>query len=415
MNDEMLKRFFRYVKIDTQSREDVEDQFPSTEKQKNLSKILVKELKQLGCKDATMDKYGYVTATCKSNLSRKEADSIPVIGFLAHVDTSPEVSGKNVKPVIHKNYQGGDIQLPGDRGHTITAKDNPELKKYIGADIITSDGTTLLGADDKAGIAEIMTMLQYLKEHPEFKHGTLKIGFTPDEEIGRGTEHFNVKKFRADYAYTVDGSKAGEIDNETFNASVAECTVTGRNMHPGYAKDKLVNSLKIISEIITALQDHPAPETTEKREGYIHPYQLKGSVEKSSVKILLRDFELAGNEKKAEALSEICKSMHNKYPRAKIDLNIKEQYRNMRLKLEKQPKVTEYALQAIEQTGLEPKLHIIRGGTDGAKLCYKGLPTPDIFTGGMNFHSKTEWIPVPAMEKAVETLINLVKIWTEKK
>jgi len=414
MNEDMLNRFFRYVIIDTQSKEGITDRFPSTEKQKNLSKILVKELKDIGCKDAEMDSYGYVTGTYKSNLTKKEADSIPVIGFLAHMDTSPEVSGKNVKTVIHKDYQGDDIHLPGDKSQIITVKENPELKKYTGEDIITSDGTTLLGADNKAGIAEILTMLQYLNDHPEIKHGTLKIGFTPDEEVGRGTEYFDLKRFGADYAYTIDGGKAGEIENETFNASVAEINVTGKNVHPGYAKDKMVNSIKIIAEIIQEITKLPAPETTEKREGYLHPYQLQGDVESSSIKILLRDFELRGNEKKAEKLKKICKSIQKKYSGAKIGINLKEQYRNMRLKLEKEPKVTEYALQAVKQAGLKPKLHIIRGGTDGAKLCYKGLLTPNIFTGGMNFHSKTEWIPVPAMEKAVETLVNLVKIWVEE-
>jgi len=414
MKETLIKRFFRYVKIDTQSKEGVADRFPSTEKQKELSKILVKDLKNAGCKDAEMDAYGYVTGTYTSNLSQKEAESIPVIGFLAHVDTSPEVSGKNVKPVVHKNYQGENIQLPGDSSQIITEKENPELKKYIGEDIITSDGTTLLGADDKAGIAEILTMLEYLNEHPEIKHGTLKIGFTPDEEVGRGTEYFDLKKFGADYAYTIDGGKAGDIENETFNASVAEITVTGRNVHPGYAKGKMVNSIKIIAEIIDNIKKEPAPETTEKRKGYLHPYQVQGGVERSTLKILLRDFELRGNEKKAAKLKKICKSVQKKYADADIEINIKEQYRNMRLKLEKEPKVTEYALKAVEQAGLKPKLHIIRGGTDGAKLCYKGLLTPNIFTGGMNFHSKTEWIPVPAMEKAVETLINLVKIWAEE-
>ncbi len=414
MNKDILKRFFRYVKIDTQSKEGVVDHFPSTEKQKNLSKILVKELKNIGCKDAEMDTYGYVTGTYESNLTKREADSIPVIGLLAHVDTSPEVSGKNVKPVIHKNYQGEDIHLSGDSSQIIKVKENPELKKYTGEDIITSDGTTLLGADDKAGIAEILTMLQYLNEHPEIKHGTLKIGFTPDEEVGRGTEYFDLKRFGADYAYTIDGGKAGDIENETFNASAAEIIVTGKNVHPGYAKNKMINSIKIIAEIIQKIKKEPAPEKTEKREGYLHPYQLQGSVERSVIKILLRDFELKGNEEKAEKLNKICKSIQKKYPGANIEISIKEQYKNMRLKLEKEPKVTEYALQAVKQAGLKPKLHIIRGGTDGAKLCYKGLLTPNIFTGGMNFHSKTEWIPVPAMEKTVETLINLVQIWAEE-
>ncbi len=415
MKNTLLKRFFRYVKMDTQSQEGVTDQFPSTEKQKKLARILVQELKEVGCKDTVMDTYGYVMATCKSNVSNKARGAIPVIGFLAHMDTSPDVSGKNVKPMVHKNYQGGDIPLLGDSTQIITVKDNPELKKYLGKDIITSDGTTLLGADDKAGIAEIITMLQYLQEHPEVKHGDLKIGFTPDEEIGRGTEHFDLKKFKADYAYTVDGGKAGEVENETFNASLAEISVRGKNIHPGYAQGKLVNSIKIISDIIHKMQNLSAPETTEKRKGYLHPYQLQGGVEKSTVKILLRDFEPKGIKKKTDQLKKICASLQKKYPRAKINCTIKEQYQNMHVILDKEPRVTEYALQAVEQSGLKPKLQYVRGGTDGARLSYKGLLTPNLFTGGMNFHSKTEWIPLPAMEKAVETLVNLVKIWAERK
>ena len=407
---ELLDRFLRYVKIDTQSREDVSDRFPSTETQKDLSRLLKEELRDLGLTDAEMDDYGYVMATCPANLSR----DIPVIGFLGHVDTSHEVSGKDVKPVVHENYQGQDIVLPGDETQVIRIVDNPELEKYIGDDIITSDGTTLLGADDKAGIAEILTMLAYLNQHSDIKHGPLRIGFTVDEEVGLGTRYFDVKKFAADFAYTVDGGKEGEIENETFNGSVAIFDVKGINLHPGYAKGKLVNSTRIAADIVKALEDEPAPETTEERNGYFHPYVLKGGVEKTVIKVLLRDFEMEGIAKKRERLEEIRKRFQEKYPGADINLEVRGQYKNMRPKLEEDPRVVDYAMEAVRRSGIEPRLQIVRGGTDGARLCYEGLLTPNIFTGAMNFHSKLEWIPVSAMEKAVETLVNLVRVWTEK-
>lgn len=414
MHRDMLDRFFRYIKIDTQSREDVQDQYPSTEKQKNLSRLLLDELKKLGLKYAEMDKHGYVTATFPSNLPKEKAVKVPVIGFLGHMDTSPEVSGKNVKPVIHENYQGGDIVLPGDTSKIIKIEENPELKNNQGNDIVTSDGTTLLGADDKAGIAEIMTMLDFLKKHPEIPHGTSRIGFTLDEEVGNGTKYFDVKKFGADFAYTVDGEKVGGIENETFNASHAVFTVYGINVHPGYAKDKLVNAIRILSDILREMENEPAPETTEKKEGYLHPYVIQGGVEKAVLKVLIRDFELKGVEKKESRLRTIQKRVTKKYPRAKIELEVKEQYKNMRSQFDEDSRITEYALEAVRRTGIEPKLQSIRGGSDAANLCYKGLLTANIFTGGMNFHSKLEWIPVQAMEKAVETLVNLIQIWVEK-
>ena len=410
MRAELLDRFLRYVKIDTQSREDVSDRFPSTEQQKDLSGLLKEELKELGLTDAEMDEYGYVMATCPGNLSK----DIPVIGFLGHVDTSPEVSGKDVKPIMHQNYQGGDIVLSGDKTQVIRVDDNPELKKCIGHDIITSDGTTLLGADNKAGIAEILTMLSYLNQHSNIKHGPLRIGFTVDEEVGLGTRYFNVKKFAADFAYTVDGGMVGEVENETFNGAVAIFDVKGINLHPGYARGKLVNSIRITADIVKALEDEPAPETTEKRVGYFHPYILKGGVERTVIKVLLRDFDMEGIDKKRERLEGIQRQIHQKYPGADINLEVKDQYRNMRPKLEEDPRVVDYAMEAVKRSGIEPHLQIVRGGTDGARLCYEGLLTPNIFTGGMNFHSKLEWIPVSAMEKAVETLVNLVRIWTER-
>jgi tripeptide aminopeptidase len=414
MRKQLLERFFRYVKVDTQSREDVDNQYPSTEKQKDLSKLLVDELKELGLEDASMDEYGYVMATLPGNLPEEQNIKVPVIGFLGHVDTSPEVPGKNVKPILHENYNGTDIILPGDTNQIIEVKDNIELKSNLGNDIITSDGTTLLGADNKAGIAEIMTMLDTLHKHQQILHGTIRIGFTPDEETGNGTKYFDVKKFNAKFAYTVDGSKMGEIENETFNASGALFKITGVNVHPGYAKGKLVNAIRIAADIIKEMDTDPAPETTDKREGYLHPYVIQGGAGEAKIKILLRDFELKGIDEKGDRLNEIWKKMKVKYPKAKIDLYIEESYQNMRIKLDENKKVVDYALEAVRRTGVEPKLQIIRGGTDGAKLCFQGLPTPNIFTGGHNFHSKLEWIPVQAMEKAVETLVNLVQIWVEK-
>ncbi len=413
MKEQMIERFYRYVKIDTQSREEA-DVYPSTEKQKTLLKLLVDELKETGLQDASMDEYGYVMATLPSNLSRDETVKVPVVGLLAHVDTSPEVSGKDVKPALHAGYKGGPVQLPGDTSIHIDPEDNPELPKKTGHDIITSDGTTLLGADNKAGIAEIMTLLQYLKEHPEIKHGTLRIGFTPDEEVGMGTRYFDVKKFGADFAYTVDGETLGEVENETFNAASAVFTVKGVGVHPGYAKGKLVSAIRVVAEIIHELKNDPAPETTEKREGYLHPYVLNGSTEEASVKLLIRDFEMSGIDEKIKRLNNVRDKIASDYPKAEIDLEISHQYKNMRLILEKKSEVVDYALEAVKRAGVEPQLHIMRGVTDGARLCYEGLPTPNIFTGGHNFHSKQEWVSVQDMEKSVETLIQLVQIWVEK-
>ncbi len=411
---EMVERFFRYAKIDTQSQEEVEDRFPSTEKQKKLLNLLVEELKELELPEVQMDANGYVTATFPSNLSATDKGKVPVIGLIAHVDTSPEVSGKNVKPVMHEDYHGEDLQLPGDKTQKITVADNPELKEHIGNDIITADGTTLLGADDKAGIAEIMTALQYLKEHPEIKHGKLRVAFTPDEEVGNGTKYFDVEKFGADYAYTVDGETAGEIENETFNAALATYTAKGVNVHPGYAKDKLVNAIRIMSDVIVLLGQEPAPETTEKREGYLHPYVCEGNVESATLKVLIRDFTKEGMAQKKERLQEIQNEINQKLTKAQLDLNIKDQYQNMKVKLDEKPEVVEYALEAVKRTGSEPQLQSIRGGTDGARLCFMGLLTPNIFTGGHNFHGKQEWIAIQDMEKTVETLVNLVEIWAEK-
>jgi len=414
MNETALDRFLRYVKIDTQSQEDSET-YPSTKKQFDLLNMLVNELRDLGIKDVNIDKFGYVMATLPSNLPEHEStkSKVPKIGFIAHVDTSPSASGANVKPQVI-TYKGGDIVLPGDNSVVIRESENPQLKKYIGTKIVTSDGTTLLGADDKAGIAIIMTALDILISTPSLLHGEIKIGFTPDEEVGNGTKYFDIKSFGADYAYTIDGDSAGELNKETFSANSAIITVYGRNIHPGTAKGIMVNSIRTIAEIITRLPKDMAPETTEGYEPYIHPHQLKGEEEKSVLNLLLRDFKTEGLDKQKEILEKIIKEVEPLNPKARIELQIKESYRNMREGLEKDPRVLECLWEATKRAGLEPKWVPIRGGTDGSRLTAMGLPTPNIFTGGQNFHGKTEWISVNAMEKSVETVVNLVQVWVDK-
>jgi tripeptide aminopeptidase len=397
------------VAYDTQSCED-STTFPSTEKQKELAKALVEELNQMGL-PARMDEHGYVFAELAATSSRR----IPAIGFIAHLDTSPDVSGAGVKPIIHRNYQGGDIALPGEPTVVIGAADNPALSQQIGNDIVTSDGTTLLGADDKAGIAEILTALEYLVTHPEIEHGPIKVAITPDEEVGQGTKFFDVQAFGADYAYTVDGETLGEIENETFCADTVVMTIHGVNVHPGYAKGKLVNAIKIAAEIIEQLpKDRLSPETTEGREGYVHPNSITGSVEKTTIKFLIRDFTIEGLKHHEEVLRALAQKVVARHPRARLDFTVEESYRNMKYKLDEEPKVVEYALEAVRRVGLTPKLSLIRGGTDGARLCYQGLLTPNIFTGGHNFHSRQEWISVQDMEKAVAVLVELVRVWAEK-
>ncbi len=411
MREKMIDRFFKYVKVDTQSKEGVEDVFPSTEKQKNLLNMLKDEITDMGFKDITMDKYGYVFGTYPSNLPADKARAIPTIGLLAHVDTSPDVSGKDVSPVIHENYQGGDITLPGDKA--VVIEEDKHLQFHKGDDIITADGTTLLGADNKAGITEILTAIDYLKEHPECKHGHIRVGFTPDEEVGNGTKYFDVKKFNADFAYTIDGEQVGEVEDETFNAAMGTFTANGVNVHPGYAKDKLVSGIRMIADVVKELENDPAPETTEKRQGYLHPFSMEGGTETATLKVLIRDFEKAGIKQRKERLQEIREKIDAKYSKGNLELKIEDQYENMKVVLDKEPKTIKNALEAVRRTGLEPIKMNIRGGTDGARLCFMGLPTPNIFTGGHNFHAKEEWIAVQGMEKAVETIVNLVQIWAE--
>lgn len=405
-----VDRFLNYVKYDTQSSEE-SDTFPSTEKQKELGKALVQELLDIGLKDAVMNEYGYVTATLPATTNKK----IPTIGLIAHMDTSPDVSGKDVKPQVHKNYQGGDILLSGDPNQVIRVDDNPELKNQIGNDIITSDGTTLLGADNKAGIAEIFDAINHLVKHPEIEHGIIKIAVTPDEEVGKGADFFDVKKFAADYAYTIDGETVGEIENETFCADSVTMTIHGANVHPGYAKGKMLNSIKVAAEIIERLpKDSLSPETTEKREGYVHPNNITGGVEQTTIKFLIRDFTVQGLREKEELLEKLGNEVVGQYPKSKMEFKVEESYRNMKYRIDEDPKVVDYALEAVRRADIKPKLNIIRGGTDGARLSYEGLLTPNAFTGGHNFHSKLEWISVQDMHKTVEVIVNLVKVWAEK-
>jgi tripeptide aminopeptidase len=403
----VVERFLQYVKYDTQSEDDSKN-YPSTEKQKELGRHLVEELKDLGLDDASIDRYGYVTATLLSNIQR----AVPTIGLIAHMDTSPEVSGKDVHPIIHESYSGEDIVLPGDSTQILQCPENPELANKIGDGIITSDGTTLLGADDKAGIAEIMDALHYVSKHPEIDHGIVKVAFTPDEEVGVGVKHFDVRKFGADYAYTMDGETLGEVENETFSADSVRVTFRGVSFHPGLAVDKLVNSIKIASAFVEKLpKDRESPETTKKMEGFVHPYKVQGGVESTSVKFIIRDFEDEGLKNKEETLKMLAEKTVRDFPGSSFTFEVEESYRNMRHVLEKHPIVVEKAMSAVRMAGLQPKLQSIRGGTDGARLSYMGLPTPNLATGGHNYHSKLEWISIQDMKKAVEVIVNLVTIW----
>jgi tripeptide aminopeptidase len=407
------QRFIRYVQVDTQSDPD-SDTVPSSEGQLAFGTMLAEELRVLGLQDMTIDEYGIVMATLPSNLP-DDHPPVPVVGLLAHMDTSPEVSGAGVRPVVHTNYRGGDIVLPGDETQVIRTAENPALELALGSDIITSDGTTLLGADDKAGIAAIMTALQTIVRNPDqYRHGDIRVSFTIDEEIGTGISYFDMDRFGADVAYTIDGGTMGEISNETFNAKTAIVRVTGRDIHPGYAKDIMVNSIRIVSDFIDRLPPDISPERTADREGYIHPNHLSGTTHRSEVRMLLRDFDTDGIEKKETMIRDIIEDLRAKYPDAEIELEIQESYKNMRFWLDDRPEVTEFAIEAIRRAGLEPNLKPIRGGTDGARLTERGLPTPNIFTGGENFHSRQEWLSVKGLEKSVETILHLIELWVEK-
>jgi tripeptide aminopeptidase len=404
-------RFLRYVKIDTQSAED-QATTPSTRKQLNLANLLAKELNALGAENVRVSEFGIVYATVPGNLP--DNSKIPVIGFIAHMDTSPAVSGENVNAIIHKNYQGGDIVLPKDTSQVITVAKNPKLKELVGDDIITADGTTLLGSDDKAGIAEIMTMIDTLKENPEIKHGTIAIAFTPDEEVGTGIEKFDVKGFGAKFAYTVDGGELGEISEETWSARTATVTFQGKSTHPGTAKGIMVNAMYALADYLGRVPHDILPETTEGRVGFIHPYTGTVDVETSTVKILLRDFDVSGLDAKEKLLRDMVTQTQTKFQDVKISIDVKENYKNMKEVLKNFPELTENAMEASRRAGLKPFLKPIRGGTDGSRLTFLDLPTPNLFTGGHNFHGKLEFNSRRGLEKSTETLVHLVRLFAEK-
>jgi tripeptide aminopeptidase len=406
----VLERFLRYIKIDTQSNPESESQ-PSTEKQKNLMRILVEELHEMGINDAEMDEYGYVYATVPANTNKV---NIPVLCFCSHVDTSPDVTGQNVKPVMHNKYDGKDIVLQSDETQIIRFEEHPALNTQIGNDIITTDGKTLLGADDKAGVAEIMDAVNYLITNPEIKHGKIRILFTPDEEIGRGVNKVDMKKLCADIGYTVDGSDLGSIENETFCADGVNIIINGVNFHPGWAKGKLQNAIKIACEIVECLpKDTLSPETTEDREGFIHPTKITGRNETAEIKFIIRDFSVEGLVEKEDYLKMLCEKVLKNYNKSGFKFEVQEQYRNFKYTLDKNPAIIDNAIEAVKRAGLKPELGSIRGGTDGSRLSFMGLPCPNIFTGGHAYHSKLEWVSVQDMQKAVETIVLLCMIWEE--
>lgn len=404
------ERFMRYVQIDTQS-DPLSSTHPTTAKQKNLGKLLVEELKQIGIANANMDEWGYVYATIPSNSKKK----VPVICFCSHVDTAPDCSGTDVKPIVHSNYQGQDIVLPNDNSQILRMSEYPYLQNKIGDDIITASGKTLLGADDKAGVAEIMDFANFLIKNPEVKHGEIKILFTPDEEVGKGTAKVDLKKLGADYGYTLDGGEAGSLEDETFSADAVQVIIHGVIAHPGYAKGKMVNAMKIAGEILAALpKDRLSPESTEGRRGFIHPVRVDGIAEKCTIDFIIRDFETHGLKKKEDYLRTQIEELLRTYPTASFEFNVTEQYRNMKEILDQHSQIAEYAKEAIAKAGLELKMESIRGGTDGSRLSFMGLPCPNLFAGMQAIHSKLEFISIQDMNKAVETIVHLAGIWEEK-
>jgi tripeptide aminopeptidase len=407
----LIDRFFRYVQIDTQSDPNSEAH-PTTAKQKNLSSLLQQELISMGIADAEVDEFGYVYATIPSNSTKH---NIPVICFCSHVDTAPDCSGTDVKPILHSNYSGEDIVLPDDKTQVLSVTESPYLNKQIGAEIITASGLTLLGADDKSGVAVIMQAAQTILSNPSIKHGEIKILFTPDEEVGKGTAKIDMQKLGAQFGYTLDGGEAGSLEDETFSADAATIVIHGVIAHPGYAKNTLVNAIKIAGDIVDALpKSEWSPETTEKREGFVHPVAINGIAEKASINFIVRDFTLEGLEKHHQRLKELSNEVISKYPGASLEYIAHEQYRNMKEILDQHPQVASYAEEAIKRAGLKVKKESIRGGTDGSRLSYMGLPCPNIFTGMQNIHSKLEWIGVNDMIKASETIVHLATIWEEK-
>ncbi|MGX5852564.1 peptidase T [Dyadobacter jiangsuensis] len=407
----VLERFLRYVQIDTQSDPNSET-FPSTARQRNLSNLLAEELRGLGVADAHVDEHGYVYATIPSNSGKKD---IPVICFCSHVDTSPDVTGENVKPIVHRNWDGSDIILPDDHSQVLRIGELHDLDQQIGNDIVTASGTTLLGADNKAGVAEIMAAAEHLLANPQIEHGDIKILFTPDEEVGRGTEKVDLQKLGADFGYTVDGEAIGTLEDETFSADGVKITIHGVSTHPGYAIGKLENALKIAAEILARLpKDRLSPETTQDKEGFIHPVQMEGIQEKAVLSFIIRDFTVAGLHEKEALLKGIMEDVLKGYPNSSGEFKVQEQYRNMKEVLDQHPEVIQNALTAMERVGLSPIQRSIRGGTDGSRLSFMGLPCPNIFAGEHAFHSKLEWVSVQDMEKAVDVIVSLAGVWAEK-
>lgn len=404
------ERFLGYVRIDTQS-DPTSPSIPSTEKQKNLGRVLVKELLEMGIEDAHLDEYGYVYATLPSNIDKE----VPVICFCSHMDTSPDSSGKDVKPIIHPNYDGSDIVLPDDPSQVIRFQDHPDLAGQIGNDIITASGTTLLGADNKSGLAAIMGAVHHLINNPELKHGKVRILFTPDEEIGRGVDKADMEKLGADFGYTIDGATLGSIEDQTFSADGVEIIVHGVSAHPGFAKGKMESAIKIAAKIVAKLpQDRLSPESTEAMEGFIHPVSISGKVEQANIKFIVRDFTDEALEKHETELKHIAERVIADYPYSSFEFIVTEQYRNMKKVLDQHPEIVDYALEAISNAGITPTLSSIRGGTDGSRLSYMGLPCPNIFAGEHAFHSKHEWVSLQDMHKSSETIVNLCQIWAEK-
>lgn len=411
MTSPVLERFLRYVQVDTQADES-STTYPSTGTQLVLQRMLVDELKGIGLTDAAMDEYGYVMATIPATTTKA---NVPVVGFIAHVDTSPEMPGSGVKPIVHANWDGRDIVLPDYPEAVLRQTEIPALVEQVGHDIVTASGTTLLGADNKAGVAEIVTAAEYLMQHPEIAHGTVRIAFTPDEEVGRGTQHFDVERFGAMCAYTMDGGLRGEVEIESFSADAMTVTFSGHNTHPGYAKGKMVNAIKVAATFIESLPQHTlSPETTEGMEGFVHPYVLHASVEQTSVKLLVRDFDTYGLQEKERMLEALAHKAAARHPGSRAECVVVEQYRNMKEVLDTRPEIAAYAEEAVSRAGLEVRRRSIRGGTDGSRLSFMGLPTPNIFAGEHNFHSRLEWVSRQDMEKAVEVIVHLARIWEER-
>jgi tripeptide aminopeptidase len=406
----VLDRFLRYVTYDTQSDESSQT-YPSTERQLVLLRDLTGELRDLGLTDAAMDSNGYVTATVPPTTRR---EGVPAIGFIAHVDTSPEMPGAGVKPIVHRGYDGRDLVLPDDPSVVLRLADNPMLAEQFGNDIVTASGKTLLGADNKAGVAEIVSAAAHLVAHPEIPHGAVRIAFTPDEEIGRGTRHFDVAAFGAVCAYTMDGGSRGEIEVESFSADAMTVTFHGFNTHPGYAKGRMVNAIKVAAAFVDRLpRDGMSPETTSGHEGFVHPYVVQASVDRTSVKLIVRDFVTSALKEKEETLERLARAAAAEFAGSRVELLVEEQYRNMREVLDGQPHIAEHARAAIRRAGLEPRSRLIRGGTDGSRLSFMGLPAPNLFAGEHNFHSRLEWVSAQDMEKAVEVIVHLCQVWEE--